>query len=102
MALTDSIFGFRAWLQRKYFGPHPKKAKRLGKRLVDAAAEIGVLLVVFGPLDLVLKTVPEVSKQPTVSAVPSFSWVSGWTIMAVGVVLIMIAAVIEWRLPDDD
>lgn len=72
------------WLRR-----HPRKTKRLADRTVDTVTEIGLLLVVFGPLDTIF------------GAESAEAW-KGWTVFGVGMVLIVGAAVFQWSLPDDD
>lgn len=71
------------WLRR-----HPKKAARLFDRAVEVVSEIGLLLVVFGPLD----TIFDPDAEPS----------TGWTIFGVGVVLVVGALAFEWSLPDDN
>lgn len=99
MALLTPVWSAREWLKARLFDQHPKKALRLGKRLVDAATEIGVLLMVFGPLDALLRVTVNISATPAVG--PSTAIWSGWTFFALGVMFVVVAMFAEWRLPDD-
>lgn len=97
----------KAWLRNAIHGLRgalyvdPKRNQRLGRRVVDVLSEIGVLLVVFGPLELVLRqSQASTAGRPILGG--SAGWSIGWTIFLLGLALIAGALLAEWRFLGND
>jgi len=69
---------------------NPLKWRRAFRRILDALHEIGLLLVALAPLDYALDERPLKTTWPYMIV-----------FVTVGVVLIALCIVGEWRLPDD-
>jgi uncharacterized membrane protein len=72
------------WVKR-----NPRKAERLGSRILEALREIGMLLMAFGPLDIALSEKGLANR-----------W--GFLLLFVGggLVLFVLALIVEWRRND--
>ena len=78
---------------------NPKKMQRAGKRVVEVATEIGLLLIVFTPLETLLRAEPSETIRAAKTAAPRMSGL-GWLFFVIGVTLIIGALILEWRYLD--
>jgi hypothetical protein len=73
------------WVKR-----NPKKAERLGSRVLEALREIGILLMAFGPL------------EAAISSAKAWNISVGLLFFGGGLRLFVMALILEWRRTDAD